>query len=118
MNLLCRLFGHKAPSYGSHKGWGGYEYGDVMTIGEDGIDKTHALVYGRCARCGEKFNVVSIHVPHIEDTRDTVRIPRHYASNIQTAAATLENTDNFLDKREAEVLRKIVDLMCAPIKKN
>ena len=42
---------------------------------------------------------------------ELVSLPRHYASNIQSAAAMLSQSGSFMDQREAEVLYKIVKLM-------
>jgi hypothetical protein len=44
-------------------------------------------------------------------TKDMAIIPRHFASNINTAAAILENNGNILDRREAEVLRKLAEMV-------
>lgn len=63
MNLLCKLFGHKPPQYGSHLGWGGFEYMDVRIVTTDGIGRVHADIVGDCPRCKQSYVVGKIHVP-------------------------------------------------------
>lgn len=64
MKLLCRLVGHKPPVY-ARKGWysPGEEYGKVVRGACDGIGREHGYVEAECARCGERFIVVRIHIP-------------------------------------------------------
>lgn len=64
MKLLCQLFGHQPPVY-ARKGWysPGEEYGRVLRGPIDGLGAEHAKVEAECARCGDKFIVVRIHLP-------------------------------------------------------
>jgi hypothetical protein len=60
----CSLDGHK-PSVYAEKGWysPGEEYGHVKNFQIDGINRVHLEVFAECARCGEQFRVVRVHVP-------------------------------------------------------
>lgn len=64
MSRLCKVLGHKPPVY-REKGWWspGEEYGCVVVGATDGTGRTHAKIYGECARCGTEFLVCRIHLP-------------------------------------------------------
>jgi hypothetical protein len=70
-SLLCILVGHQPPVYAA-KGWysPGEQYGKVRLGAVDGIDRQHAEVICKCARCDEQFTVARIHVPRLEKTND------------------------------------------------
>lgn len=63
MNVLCALFGHKAPQYAHHKGWGGHEYCKLGLPYKDGVGRKHVSIFGDCARCGHNFKVGMAHLP-------------------------------------------------------
>lgn len=64
MNLLCLLFGHQPPTY-AKKGWysPGEEYSKLLIGPTDGIGRTHASVFGKCARCKKEFKICRVHLP-------------------------------------------------------
>lgn len=61
--LICWLFFHRTKG----DKWTGAEYMDCKVGVRDGIGRVHATIYADCARCGERFRVGQIHVPHIGD---------------------------------------------------
>jgi len=63
MNILCYVFGHKAPQYAHNKGWGGYEYCHLSTPYIDNIKRQHVIITGLCARCEKRFTVGQAHLP-------------------------------------------------------
>ena len=52
--LICKLFGHKPPSYGHI----GEEYGELELGTLDGIGRQHLNLFGNCPRCGERYLVM------------------------------------------------------------
>lgn len=71
MNILCKLFGHKPPVY-AEKGWWspGEEYASIELGAVDGINRQHASVIGKCARCGRNFTIAMIHIPRLEKEKN------------------------------------------------
>ena len=65
MNVLCNLFGHRAPIYGANKGWGGGEYCKLSLGTVDGIGRVHCGVHGDCPRCGKTYLVARTYLPRI-----------------------------------------------------
>jgi hypothetical protein len=63
MGLLCSLFGH-VPGYG-YGNTPGSGYFEVRLGPIDGILRVHAYLFTQCERCGQKYQVGCIHVPHI-----------------------------------------------------
>ena len=66
MDLMCKVHGHQPPVY-AEKGWfsPGEGYAKVTVGLTDGIGRTHATVYGECARCGKEFIICRIHLPMV-----------------------------------------------------
>lgn len=62
--LLCKIFGHKPPMYGSTA-----SYGRLVRSGRDGTGVEHATVYADCDRCQEEFMVIRIHLPKADDAK-------------------------------------------------
>jgi hypothetical protein len=59
MSFLCALFGHKPHE----KTYTGAEYMEVQLGENDGIGRSHATVFARCARCKKKYRAGQIHLP-------------------------------------------------------
>lgn len=62
MNLICKIFGHRAEGYGK---WKNEQYLEVMRGAVDGIGRHHASVHAQCDRCNEHYKVGNIHIPGI-----------------------------------------------------
>lgn len=58
MKLLCKLLGHQPPHY-----FGNVHYGRVIRGGIDGLGVEHASVEAECERCGQRYQIIKIHLP-------------------------------------------------------
>jgi hypothetical protein len=72
MSLLCKWFGH-VPAYG-YGDIPGYGYFEVSIGPMDGVGRIHANLYTHCERCGTRYRIGMIHVPHIH-CEDTITCP-------------------------------------------
>ena len=59
MSLLCAIFGHKPHEMT----YTGAEYMEVRLGENDGIGRSHATVFARCARCETKYRAGQIQLP-------------------------------------------------------
>ena len=59
MNLLCKLFGHKPPSYTQHTGGEYYKTQGVTYV--DGIGRPHLDLTAACPRCSEIYFAGRVH---------------------------------------------------------
>lgn len=60
IKFRCPLFGHKPGT-----GYAGTEGGGYLTLKRgpvDGLNHEHALLFSKCACCGEFFKVGNLHV--------------------------------------------------------
>lgn len=70
MNIICKLFGHKAPVYAERGWWSpGEQYAKRVTNQYmDNIHRVHADVIAECPRCGKEWKICKIHIPRLNDT--------------------------------------------------
>ena len=64
MSWLCKFFGHQVYTQKSGGYKMGYQYMEITSILPDGVNRLHGSIYAECARCGKRFHVGMIHIPH------------------------------------------------------
>lgn len=64
MNIVCAVTGHKSPTFE-----GQAAYGTLVEAGTDGIGRKHGYAKAVCARCGEEFIVIKVHLPRHKDEK-------------------------------------------------